>query len=58
MMATMNKQMLYMMPLMTVFIGFSLPAGLTLYWFVSTLLTALQQLLVFKHHDKTDSVVK
>lgn len=47
-MATMNKQMLYIMPVMTVFIGISLPGGLTLYWLVTTLLTALQQLLVFK----------
>jgi len=50
MMATMNKQMLYFMPVMTVFIGISLPGGLTLYWFFSTVLTALQQLIVFKKH--------
>ncbi len=50
MMASMNKQMLYFMPFMTVIIGFQLPAGLTLYWFLSTLLTALQQLVVFKKH--------
>lgn len=43
MMAIMNKQMLYMMPAMTVLIGFSLPAGLTLYWFWSTILMAGQQ---------------
>ena len=43
MMAMMNKQMLYFMPVLTVFIGMSLPAGLTLYWFCSTLLMALQQ---------------
>ncbi len=48
MMAMMNKQMLYFMPVLTIFIGAQLPAGLTLYWFLSTLLTALQQLLVFK----------
>ena len=51
-MAMMNKQMLYFMPVMTVFIGLSLPAGLTLYWFLSTLLTALQQLFMFKKRDK------
>lgn len=51
-MAMMNKQMLYFMPIMTVFIGFSLPAGLTLYWFLSTLFTALQQLLTFKKKVK------
>jgi len=42
----MNKQMLYFMPALTVLIGFSLPAGLTLYWFWSTLLMAGQQFLV------------
>ncbi|MFA5131577.1 MAG: YidC/Oxa1 family membrane protein insertase [Patescibacteria group bacterium] len=48
MMAIMNKQMLYFMPAITIFIGISLPGGLTLYWFVITILTALQQLFVFK----------
>jgi YidC/Oxa1 family membrane protein insertase len=46
--AIMNKQMLYFMPALTVFIGLSLPGGLTLYWFVLTLLTALQQILTFR----------
>jgi YidC/Oxa1 family membrane protein insertase len=45
--AMMNKQMLYFMPIFTVFIGLSLPGGLTLYWFVVTLLTALQQVFIF-----------
>ncbi|HZJ41829.1 MAG TPA: YidC/Oxa1 family membrane protein insertase [Patescibacteria group bacterium] len=48
MMAIMNKQMLYIMPAVTVFIGMSLPGGLTLYWLVITLVTAFQQLFVFK----------
>lgn len=46
--AIMNKQMLYFMPVITIFIGISLPGGLTLYWFVFTLLTSLQQVLTFK----------
>jgi len=46
--AIMNKQMLYFMPAITIFIGISLPGGLTLYWFVITALTALQQLFVFR----------
>ncbi|MCU0678843.1 MAG: YidC/Oxa1 family membrane protein insertase [Planctomycetes bacterium] len=48
MMAMMNKQMLYFMPAITVFISLSFPAGLALYWFVTTLLTALQQIYLFK----------
>ena len=51
--AMMNKQMLYMMPLMTVFIGATIPAGLTLYWLVTTLLTVFQQIIVFKKQDAT-----
>lgn len=49
--AIMSKQMLYFMPAITIFIGVSLPGGLTLYWFVITLLTALQQVLIFKKKD-------
>ncbi len=49
--ATMNKQMLYLMPAFTVFIGLSLPGGLTFYWFLTTFLTALQQLYIFKKHN-------
>lgn len=44
----MNKQMLYIMPVMTALIGFRLPAGLSLYWLFSTLLMVLQQWYVFK----------
>lgn len=43
MMSMMNKQMLYVMPAMTVFIGIKLPAGLALYWLVTNLLTLFQQ---------------
>lgn len=49
--AIMNKQMLYFMPAITIFIGISLPGGLTLYWFVLTLLTALQQVIMFRKQN-------
>jgi len=51
MMAIMNKQMLYMMPILTVVIGVTFPGGLALYWLVTTILTALQQLYLFKQKD-------
>lgn len=51
----MTKQMTYFMPVLTVFIGATLPAGLTFYWFLTTLFSALQQVLLFKKLDKTDS---
>lgn len=46
--AMMNKQMKYMMPIMTIFIGISLPGGLTLYWFIMTIATIAQQYFIFK----------
>ncbi len=48
MMATMNKQMLYVMPAVTIFICLSLPSGLAFYWLISTLLTIAQQWWVFR----------
>ncbi|HOF79594.1 MAG TPA: YidC/Oxa1 family membrane protein insertase [bacterium] len=46
----MNKQMLYFMPVMTVAICWRLPSGLSLYWFLSSILTILQQIYWFKKH--------
>jgi len=43
--AMINKQMMYMMPVITLIIGIKLPGGLTLYWFVMSLLTVIQQYL-------------
>lgn len=50
-MAIMNKQMLYMMPAMTLFIGWKLPAGLTLYWLFTNLAMIAQQKLAFKKKE-------
>lgn len=47
-MARMNKQMMYMMPAITVIISAGLPAGLALYWLVQSLLTVGQQALFFR----------
>ncbi len=56
--AIMNKQMTYMMPIVTVIIGFKLPGGLTLYWLVMSLLTVVQQWWVMKRiPGKTVSIV-
>jgi len=48
MLASMNKSMTYFMPVMTVLIGMQLPGGLAFYWFLTTLLTIVQQKLMFK----------
>lgn len=58
MMATMNKQMLYFMPAMTVIIGFGLPGGLALYWLFSTLLTVAQQSFLLKRKDNKKLLVE
>lgn len=52
--AIMSQQMTYFMPAITVFIGLTLPGGLTLYWFVLTLLTILQQIIIFKSKSKKE----
>jgi len=44
----MNKQMLYLGPLLTLFIGMKFPAGLALYWVVNTLFAIGQQYLTMK----------
>lgn len=51
-MATMNKQMVYFMPIMTVVIGASLPGGLALYWLVNNLMTVGQQYIAFRKKDE------
>lgn len=46
--AIMNKQMLYIFPVLTIVICFSLPSGLAFYWLLTTILTILQQKMMFK----------
>ncbi len=43
-----NTQLTYVMPVMTAVIGFSLPAGLALYWTVSTLFAIGQQWYIMR----------
>jgi len=45
----MSKQMLYLGPLMTFFIGIKFPAGLSLYWLTSTLFMLIQQIYMQKN---------
>jgi len=48
----MSKQMLYFGPLLTLFIGVKFPAGLALYWLVSTSFMIAQQYIVEKELEK------
>jgi YidC/Oxa1 family membrane protein insertase len=48
----MNQQMLYLGPLLTLFIGMKFPAGLALYWVVNTLFAIVQQYLTMKEPER------
>ncbi|PIU73556.1 hypothetical protein COS78_01700 [Candidatus Shapirobacteria bacterium CG06_land_8_20_14_3_00_40_12] len=49
MMGMMRTQSMYMMPIMTVFIGWSFSIGMLLYWFVNSLVMLGQQVLALKN---------
>lgn len=44
----MSKQMLYLGPFLTLFIGIKFPAGLSLYWLAGTLFMLVQQIVIEK----------
>jgi YidC/Oxa1 family membrane protein insertase len=46
--ASMNKSMMFMMPLMLLFFSFTVPAGLGLYWVVGNIVAILTQLYINK----------
>ena len=48
-MYNMQEQSLYLMPVMTILIGWKLASGLVLYWLLSSFLQLLQQLLMDGH---------
>jgi len=54
MMAMMNKQMTYFMPIMTVVIGLGLPGGLMLYWMATAIFSVFQQMIAFRDKKKED----
>lgn len=57
-MEAMNKNMMYMLPLMSVFIAFIAPLGLALYWFVSNLLMIIEKLFIdlfMKHKEENEN---
>jgi YidC/Oxa1 family membrane protein insertase len=51
----MNVQMLYILPLISIVIAWRLPAGLPLYWIVTTLFAIGQQYLVLRKADQPSS---
>ena len=59
-MANSMKSMTYTMPLMSVFFGFTLPAGLGLYWAVSAMVRCVQQIAINKYLStkSTEDLIK
>lgn len=59
-MANSMKTMTYTMPLFSVFMGFTLPAGLGLYWAISAVVRCAQQLAINKYLSKksTDEMIQ
>lgn len=58
-MEAMNKNMSYMLPLMSVFIAFIAPLGLALYWFVSNVLMIIEKIIidaVMRHKEEKQNV--
>ena len=52
----MAKSMTYMMPLMTLFFTFTLPAAMGLYWTVSNVLSMVQTILLNNYYNKKMAV--
>jgi YidC/Oxa1 family membrane protein insertase len=48
----MTKQMLYLGPALTLFIGLTFPAGLMLYWLTSTVFMIAQQKIFLEQEKK------
>jgi len=52
----MQKEMLYIFPVFTVFILLRLPSAIGLYWIITTLFAIIQQYLVFR--KQTDANIQ
>jgi YidC/Oxa1 family membrane protein insertase len=49
--AQVSRSTAYIFPVITVFFGYTFPAGLALYWVISTLFTVVQQYYIFRRLD-------
>ena len=50
--AQQSKMMMWMMPLMSLWIGFTVPAGLSLYWFVGGVVRTIEDTILTKRYRK------
>ena len=46
------KMMLWMMPIMSLIIGFTVPASLSIYWFIGGVVRTVEDVLLTKHYRK------
>ena len=53
-MAQSMKTMNMMMPIMSAFFCFTLPAGMGVYWIAGSVVRSIQQIIINKHIDKID----
>ena len=55
-----TKTMLYMMPLMTLWIGFTVPGALSIYWLIQGIVSTVQDTILTKHfrkvYDEEDAI--
>ena len=55
-----TKTMLYMMPLMTLWIGFTVPGALSIYWLIQGVVSTIQDAILTKHfrkvYDEEDAI--
>ena len=47
-----NKMMMWMMPIMSLWIGFTVPCALSLYWFVGGVVRTIEDTILTKHYRK------
>ena len=47
-----SKVMMWMMPIMSLFIGFSVPVALSLYWFIGGVVRTVEDTILTKHYRK------
>ena len=46
------KMMMWMMPIMSAWIGFTVPAGLSIYWFIGGVVRTVEDMILTKHYRK------
>ena len=55
-----TKTMLYMMPLMTLWIGFTVPGALSIYWLIQGVVSTIQDVILTQHfrkvYDEEDAI--